>query len=329
MASIIVVLSGASRQMPGRYKFLPAVMLSAFIASPALAAERSAAVCTNGDLVRRVIIEVGDLNSGLPCEVVYWKDKEAPGVRRVLWTARTDAAFCDGKAAGLVDTLANAGWRCDGTGDAVDAKAPLAPPAAATSTATAAVTNVPTVDAAAEPSAPAAQTQQYETAAASTAPELPATQTAPAPALETQTAAIAPETAAGAPAGASMDQLQSVIQTNLSSLNQSVDGSFQAQIGEFGDLDSDGIDDAVVFFNYESSSADFTQFVAAYIFNGESYHLAATKPVGGNDLSVRQVEVEDIVEGSIQLRLLLNDAADNEVRRAAMVLKDGQLVETQ
>ena len=141
-----------------------------------------------------------------------------------------------------------------------------------------------------------------------------------------QTAATTPEPAT---TPASTEQLQSVVETNLASLNQSVDGDFEANIGQFGDLNNDGIDDAVVLFDYQSSTADFTQFVAAYLFNGENYHLAATKPVGGTDLAVRKVEVEGIANGSIQLRLVLNDSSQTEDRRAAMILKDGQLVETE
>ncbi|MEM8951425.1 MAG: hypothetical protein AAGA21_18620 [Pseudomonadota bacterium] len=298
----------------------------------AQAAEKSQYTCTNGDLVRRVIVEVGDLTTSLPCEVVYWKDKEAPGVRRVLWNAGSDAAFCDSKAAGLIDTLSNAGWSCNLNGEtiqantAVQSTAPAAQPSA-----------VPALDAATvgQPeAAPAPATGQPQATAALDTAVQP--QPAPAPAEGTastavgsdnlQTAAVTPTTSSAA---ASIDQLETVIQANLSSLNQSVDGDFQAKIGDFGDLNADGIDDAVVFFNYESSTADFTQFVAAYLFNGENYHLAATKPVGGTDLAVRQVEVETIVDGSIQLRLLLNDASQSEARRAAMILRDGQLVETQ
>ncbi len=328
--------------MPGQYRCLPAFLLVTLSAASAHAAEKSQYTCTSGDLVRRVIVEVGDLSTSLPCEVVYWKDKEAPGVRRVLWTAGSDAAFCDGKAAGLVDKLSSAGWRCDKNGENVQANA--APAASVQPAAPApSSTTVPTLDAAtvvpSEPSAaPDAGSQPQTTAALSTdvqpaasseAPTLPA----PAPSSEPsaregtedlRTAALAPSSPT---ASAPIDQLETVIQANLSSLNQSVDGDFQAKIGDFGDLNADGIDDAVVFFNYESSTADFTQFVAAYLFNGESYHLAATKPVGGTDLAVRQVEVETIVNGSIQLRLLLNDASQTEDRRAAMVLKDGQLVE--
>ncbi len=335
--------------MPGQYRCLSAFLLVTFSASVAQAAEKSQYTCTSGELVRRVIVEVGDLSTNLPCEVVYWKDTEAPGVRRVLWNAGSDAAFCDTKAAGLVDKLSTAGWNCGQAGEPVQSNASTtndvqpAAPAAPQSVAPALdAATVASPTPAPEPAAGPATVQPQTTAALSPAPApeaAPAPAAAPLPAPtpsegttgaagseSVQTAAIAPSTSSAA---ASVDQLETVIQANLSSLNQSVDGDFQAQIGDFGDLNADGIDDAVVFFNYESSTADFTQFVAAYLFNGQNYHLAATKPVGGTDLAVRQVEVETIVDGSIQLRLLLNDASQTEDRRAAMILKDGQLVETE
>jgi hypothetical protein len=317
--------------MPGQYRYLPAVLFFALSAASAQSAEKTQFNCSSGELVRRVVIEVGDLATGLPCEVVYWKDKEAPGVRRVLWNARSNAAFCDLKAGELVDKLASAGWRCDKGGEAIQANAaPSAPaqPSAESQPSTPVTDAVDDVDAATlagvEPQAPAAQPETSPTPTIT--PSQPAASTSTGGAADVQTAAVAPQTSAPA---VPVDQLETVIQANLSSLNQSVDGDFKAQIGDFGDLNNDGIDDAVVFFNYESSTADFTQFVAAYLFNGENYHLAATKPVGGTDLAVRQVEVEEIVNGSIQLKLLLNDTSQTENRRAAMILRDGQLVETE
>lgn len=298
--------------MPRHYRCLPACLLVALSASAAHSAEKTEYTCTSGELVRRIVIEVGDISTSLPCEVVYWKDQEAPGERRVLWNARSDAAFCESKASGLADKLSGAGWSCDaGAGTTVQAAATPTQPAA------------PAPAPAAEPALDAAATAPTQPAQPAPAP-----QAAPQPSAgqDLQTAAVAPAVPSAVP---QIDQLETVIQANLSSLNQSVDGDFQAEIGDFGDLNRDGIDDAVVFFNYESSTADFTQFVAAYLFNGESYHLAATKPVGGTDLAVRKVEVDDIVDGSIQLRLVLNDAGQGEDRRAAMVLRDGQLVETE
>ena len=308
--------------MHRNYRFWVAMIALTTSAAEAQALEKSVVSCTSGDLVRRVVVEVENLGTGLPCEVVYWKDKEAPGVRRVLWNARSDAAYCDRQASSLVGKLANAGWSCNGS-DQLNAARP-APPASETA--------VPSLNAAATPTstdwnAPAGQAgginapSQEQSLAAAPEPAPPAETSEPL-----QTAAL-PSTAS--PATASLDKLESVIQTNLTSLNQTVDGDFKATIGDFGDLNNDGVDDAVVFFNYQSSTADFTQFVAAYLFNGETYHLAATKPVGGTDLAVREVIVEDIVQGSIRPKLQLNDSSEAGDRRAAMVLKDGQLVETE
>ncbi|MEZ5934690.1 MAG: hypothetical protein R3F54_22670 [Alphaproteobacteria bacterium] len=325
--------------MPGYDRYLPVIVLAiSFGAAAAEAAERSQSTCTSGSLVRRVIVEAGDLSTGLPCEVVYWKDTEAPGVRRVLWNARSDAAFCDGKAAGLVGTLASAGWNCTSEGQPTGAAAAPAPSPTQAFDAAAVGRIEPSAAPPQQPAAsvatgtPALGVPPTSQGTASLGTASPGAVLQPAPAAgNLQTAAVAPATATGTATGQppKIDRLQTVIQSNLASLNETVDGDFQAQIGDFGDLNNDGVDDAVVFFNYESSTADFTQFVAAYLFNGEDYHLAATKPVGGTDLAVRQVEVEDIVDGLIQLRLVLNDASQSENRRAAMILKDGQLVETQ
>ena len=76
--------------------------------------------CKNGDLVRRVVVVESSLSSGLSCEVIYWKDTEAPGERQVLWTARQDAGYCYSKALALVNKLVAMGWTCDSFSPPVD-----------------------------------------------------------------------------------------------------------------------------------------------------------------------------------------------------------------
>ena len=71
--------------------------------------------CKNGDLVRRVTVVESSLSSGLSCEVIYWKDTEAPGERQVLWTAKQDAGYCYSKAISMVGKLAAMGWTCNST----------------------------------------------------------------------------------------------------------------------------------------------------------------------------------------------------------------------
>ncbi len=86
-----------------------------FSSAMAEAEETIQSSCKNGDLVRRVAVVESSLSSGLSCEVVYWKDTEAPGVRQVLWTARQDAGYCYSKAISMVGKLAAMGWTCDST----------------------------------------------------------------------------------------------------------------------------------------------------------------------------------------------------------------------
>ncbi|MGI9492222.1 MAG: hypothetical protein ACR2QF_07485, partial [Geminicoccaceae bacterium] len=307
-------------QMPRHLLSLPAIMALGFATATANAAEKTEYTCRSGETVRRVIVEVGDFSTGLPCEVVYWKDSEAPGVRRVLWNARSDARFCQDKAAGLVAKLDDSGWNCDEGIDRASLNGSTSEPQLSSpsqpdvSTSTAAV---PTLDAATVAKTPQPAATQTANAVSTPSAATSITSTSPASldsgnssatdSAATQTAALT-----APPPEQATEQLQSVIKQNLESLNKSVDGDFKAEVGRFGDLNADGLEDAVVFFNYQSSTADFTQFVAAYLFNGDSYHLAATKPVGGTERSVQKVEVENIIDGSILLKLHLNDASQTE-----------------
>lgn len=90
------------------------------LSSVAHAEETIQSSCKNGDLVRRVVVVESSLSSGLSCEVVYWKDTEAPGVRQVLWTAKQDAGYCYSKAISMVGKLAALGWTCDSTSSPIN-----------------------------------------------------------------------------------------------------------------------------------------------------------------------------------------------------------------
>ena len=89
------------------------VMAASMLTSAVAHAEETMQTsCTNRDLVRRVIVAESSLGSDLSCEVIYWKDTEAPGRPEVLWTARQDAGYCYSKALVLIDKLASMGWTC-------------------------------------------------------------------------------------------------------------------------------------------------------------------------------------------------------------------------
>ena len=132
-----------------------------------------------------------------------------------------------------------------------------------------------------------------------------------------------------APDGTALD---AIIEQNLARLNDGVDGKFAAEIAKYGDLDGDGLDDGLVFFTYESQRLGQARFVAAYLFDGESYALAATKPLAGSDDNVHSAEIESIENGVISLRLNVLEPGDaaccpSGQRRQELVLRSGQLVE--
>jgi hypothetical protein len=290
--------------------------------------------CMRGDdAIRRVEIAAQDQNRGVPCEVVYWKDTERPGVRTVLWSAETDADFCARKAEELVDTLEGGGWSCSAAGEQPRAASREAPPPVATPS---------TPDDSAEPSAAAPSTPGDSTEPSAAAPSPPVT---PAPerpggseTAPTVREALAPQQPEAPPGGEATDQapngtaLDAIIEQNLVRLNDGVDGRFAAEIAEYGDLDGDGLDDGLVFFTYESQRLGQARFVAAYLFDGESYALAATKPLAGSDDNVHSAEIESIEDGVISLRLNVLEPGDasccpSGLRRQTLMLRGGQLIE--
>jgi hypothetical protein len=150
------------------------------------------------------------------------------------------------------------------------------------------------------------------------------------------TAAGEPQLDAG-PAGATEDKsasavLEAIIEQNLVRLNDDVKGRFTADIGGYGDLDSDGLEDGVVFFTYESERLKHARFVAAYLYDGESYALAANKPVAGSDDNIHSADIDSIEDGVISLRLSVLEPGDASCcpsgqREQRLALRDGQLVE--
>ena len=126
--------------------------------------------------------------------------------------------------------------------------------------------------------------------------------------------------------------LEGIVEQNLVRLNDGVEGRFAADIGGYGDLDGDGLEDAVVFFTYEFERLKHARFVAAYLYDGESYALAANKPVAGSDDNIHSADIDSIEDGVISLRLSVLEPGDASCcpsgeRQQRLALRDGQLVE--
>lgn len=97
-----------------------AALIVMAIPSPALAQDAGKYRCTYGEMVRRIEI-LTEPGVTVPCEVHYYKDTEAPGETQVLWSAQSQAGYCEEKTDGLLTTLEGYGWDC-GRGDAQDAE---------------------------------------------------------------------------------------------------------------------------------------------------------------------------------------------------------------
>jgi hypothetical protein len=86
--------------------------------------------CTMGGLTRRIEI-AREGGSPVPCEVLYFKDSEAPGERQVLWSAANESGYCEAQAQSFVARLEGLGWECDATPGAPAPAAAAAPAAPA------------------------------------------------------------------------------------------------------------------------------------------------------------------------------------------------------
>jgi hypothetical protein len=83
-----------------------------FLTLPGLAfAHGAETACTYGEMVRRVVV-MSEPGASVPCEVHYFKDTEAPGEDQVLWSASSQAGYCEEKAAEMVTRLEGWGWDC-------------------------------------------------------------------------------------------------------------------------------------------------------------------------------------------------------------------------
>jgi len=204
-------------------------------------------------------------------------------------------------------------------------------------------------DAAAEPSAPIGEPstpveQPAPTTTAEAEPPASITEPAAGPLPRIEPPAPAEQPAASAAGDPAADRfstadppagnpnaplLDRVVGQTLRSVQEMYGGDFRAEDTAFGDLDGDGRDDAAVLVTYQAEREDYVQYLVAYLFDGETFQSTATKNVGGRFLDALRADVRGIVDRAIVLDLQALDAGEAccETRRAAFVLREGQLVE--
>ncbi|MGI9220783.1 MAG: hypothetical protein ACR2QS_07090 [Woeseiaceae bacterium] len=89
------------------------LLVSLALLSPGLvfAQANTSYQCTYDGMQRRIEI-LTEPGVSVPCQVQYHKDTEMPGEVQTLWTADSDAAYCDSKASEFVAKLEGWGWSC-------------------------------------------------------------------------------------------------------------------------------------------------------------------------------------------------------------------------
>lgn len=97
------------------FRSAPVLTTLSFVAVSLVAARVTAEEfqCHRGDLVRRIEVQFADDGDRLPCEVIYWRDDEAPGQPQALWNAEHQLEYCTDKAREMADRLEDAGWACE------------------------------------------------------------------------------------------------------------------------------------------------------------------------------------------------------------------------
>jgi hypothetical protein len=290
--------------------------------------------CWNRDSMRLIELSGPDTTQGAACEVRYWRNADAPGTGRSLWRANRDTEYCAAKARELIARLEAGGWRCNSS-----AQPTAAAPMPATGSDPELAPRTEPRPAAAAPAqmghAPEPEAGGATLPAKSPSPAVSPTARAPLPA-QPRSHVIArtgppgsDEPAAASTASANAALLDQIVEQTLHSARELYGGHFKAELAAFGDLDDDGLQDAVVLITYQADRNEYVQYLVAYLFNGETFQSVATKNVGGRFLDALQARLQGIADGKIlvDLESLAGSATCCARRRTVFVLQDGQLVE--
>ncbi|MEM7041553.1 MAG: hypothetical protein AAF543_01955 [Pseudomonadota bacterium] len=297
--------------------------LSAAVTLPALAIGQDLPAdqrCANGADVRRIEIRFVDADGNLPCKVIYRPETDSDTLGIVSWQDIDSVEACRAQAKEVTDRLTVEGWTC--AADQAEVPEPDGGLAA---------------QFAADVAEERAKLVDAESQIATDVVEQPTQDEIATLVGDGDTSSIDD---ADVPAAfidnpdlpAPPDVLVSLIEEDLAQLDTTLDGVLEAQIAGYGDLNADEVDDALVLYTYTSPQPAYRQVLMAYVFDGESYQLTATKPVGGTSSATKAAKVELIEKGVIHLTLQAFEPGDlaccpSGARRLALALRDLDLVE--
>jgi hypothetical protein len=285
--------------------------------------------CARGLAIRSIVVEYQVPGQKVPCEVFYYEPLQIP---RVLWKARAQAGFCESKADQLLQELDRKGWSCVRVQGAAPTAAGEVPSRLAQPEVKADVpeptglrgqetkpanavrsnsepTDTPREPTGAETAAPSEEADRFErtrqTGALAVGPRHPRMARFPDVALSIAFA------------------------RDLRKLQEGSHAKVEAGSPRFGDLDGDGKLDAALLITFASGRADHLQYLVVYVYREGTYHLAASRFIGGSYRDVRSGELEAIEAGRIFIRLQIEQTDDVGCcppgDQAAFVLENGSL----
>ncbi|MGI9436686.1 MAG: hypothetical protein ACR2Q4_17970 [Geminicoccaceae bacterium] len=275
---------------------------SALVSFASVAASEENYRCGKGDDIRRIEIRFESEDGDLPCRVIYRPEFESDTIGTVSWRGIADVEICKAQATEVVDRLTGEGWVCSKESGP------------------------------SEPQGEFVQTADLGGLANQAPGEQRQTPDQPIEGgFETDEVGSA-ELLDNPDLAAPSADLVALINADLGRLDATVDGKLEGQIANYGDLNADDIEDALVLFSYTSPQPAHRQFLAAYLFDGESYQLAATKPVGGSAYATMQAKVEQVDQGVVHLSLAAFEPGDpsccpSGTRELALVLRNLDLVQ--
>jgi hypothetical protein len=255
--------------------------------------------CQRNELVRQIEVQLAQDGDGLPCQVI-WQSTAGADQSRLVWRSESEREFCTEKARELVHQLIDGGWTCDAQVAFQDRSAPAATVRLEPAT----------------PDADAALPLRPE-------PE-PPEQAAPA-AGGAQEEVMQPDRAV----------LQSALERDVERLDQlagPAPGGFEVKMARLGDLDGDGIEDAVALLTHRPDGAPPSHHLLAYLFDGQTFQPVARRALTETDAAFAQAELQDVVDGVIAVVLHVPEPGDPECcprgrRHVGFVLRDNQLVD--
>jgi hypothetical protein len=258
--------------------------------------------CARGLVIRNIVVEYQVPGQQAPCKVLYHEPSQIP---RVLWKARAQAGFCEGKADQLHEKLDRSGWSCvqiQGTAP-IDAGRVPAEPKAGSNIREPAGPREPDKAASSRPE-PAAMPLKLAEAGAAAPPEGAA---AFEKASRTEAAVVNPPYGR---IGRSLDlALAAALARDLRTLEEGSHTKVEAGSVGFGDLDGDGQLDAALLITF-FSGAEHLQYLVAYAYREGTYRLAASRFIGGSYREVHSGELEGIEGGAILVRLQMEQRED-------------------